>query len=136
MDPRALDELHERRAGTVGDGDLGAFHFDASSVDPAARQSGEDVLDGADPHAVAAQRGVQHRVHDGSALRRNLERRSEIGPHEDDAAVRAGRRERQADRLARVQPDAFDGCTVLECPLVEGLAIHRSVGPRVGAAAA
>jgi len=56
----------------------------------------------------------QHRVDHAAALGRDLQVGSDIGPHEDDAAVGGGRRQRQPDRLAGVQPDALEGCSLLK----------------------
>jgi len=58
--------------------DLGAFHLDAGGVDSAAGERREEVLDGTDAHALAAQRGIQHAIDDAAALRRDLQRGSQV----------------------------------------------------------
>ena len=51
----AVDELHERRAGAIADGQLRSFHLDARSIDSGTDERGEQMLHRPDAHSSSTE---------------------------------------------------------------------------------
>jgi hypothetical protein len=106
---RGAQQEDERRGAPVHHRDLRAVDLDPEVVDAEAVDRGQEVLDGADRRPAAPEGGGVAGGGHGVGARRNLDRRRQVGAHEDDAAPRPRRPQRDLHRLARVQADACTG---------------------------
>ena len=102
--PRLVQEDDEGGGAAVEDRDLGAVDLHPHVVDTQPRERREQVLDGADRDATAAQgRGVVL-APDVGECRRDLD--AHVGACEADAVLGRGGKQAQADGSSRVEPDA------------------------------
>ena len=127
LDARRADQVDEGRRAAVHDWHLGTAELDPDVVHAQAAQGGEQVLDG--PHARRRRSPAwwrkRCRRRSRSAARISTAR-GEVGPHEDDAAVRRGRAQGHLHAGAGVQANPLAGDGRLQRPLVE--LCHISLG--------
>ena len=101
-DARADDRIDERHRRAVAAGQFRAVQPDDRVVDPKTRQRREAVLDGVDARLAFAKRRASSAGNRVLDRRRDPDRRIEIGPLEDDAAVgRGGEDPRLGHRAAK-----------------------------------
>ena len=131
VNARVVDELHEGRARSVEDRDLGPFHLDVRVVDARPTQRGEYVFHSTDAHVGAAERRIEPGVHHVFCEGGNLH----AVAAENDSGIRRRRGEGQADLRSRVETDTVDRGALPEGTLAEGMEIHHLVSALEGAAA-
>jgi len=124
--PRLMQQHHEGSGAAVEDRNLGAVHLDPHVVDAQPRERREQVLDGADRDAGAAQGGRVVLAPDVRQRGRDLD--ADVGAREADTVLGRGGEKAQAHGPSRMEPDAGTGDLAPQCSTIDHADRHSRGG--------